>query len=269
MDGPDFGNKLLSYLDNLIRTSLLPIPPGFKPPKEPTKRPLMNWGFPLQMSSEEAEHVCAIDLYNLVAACQCHDHSDTCYKYCDKNDPNKTCQFQLDEHNVMAASSVNNETGIVILQHLDGLVNNFNPTVLEAMRCNIDIKFIGSSEDTKALIFYITDYVTKSPLKAHMSYVALEHAMKSFHSTEDIGNKTAEIVKRLLCKCTFSLTSNQELSAPQVASYLLGHKDNYTSHEYSNLYWPSFKRYVDGQLLSPECFPHTEPITSDPMHDED
>ena len=262
-DGPQFGDKLLRYLDDLIRTSLPPVPSGFRPPEKPTKRPLTHRGFPLELTPEEAERFRAVDLYELVAACQRHSHSDTCYKYCKKNDPHKICRFQLDADNTVPRSSFDRSTGIVVLQHLDGMVNNYNPTVIEAMRCNMDLKFVGSGDDAKALIFYITDYVTKSPLKAHVSYSALEHAMKKFHSSENPGTNTAEIAKRLLRKCAFSLTSNQELSAPQVASYLLGHSDNYTSHQYANLYWPSFERYVESQLPSPECTVDCERGVSD------
>lgn len=277
-DGPEFGQKLLRYLEDLIHTSLPSTPSTFQPPETATKRPLTNRGFPLNLNSSEATDVRAIDLYNIVAACQQHSHSDTCYKYCDKRDPNKTCRFELDENNTTPLSSIDNATGIVVLQHLDRLVNNFNPTMIEAMRCNMDLKFIGSGDNAKALIFYITDYVTKSPLKAHVSYSALEHAMKKFHLVDDPADDIAEVAKRLLRKCAFSLTSNQELSAQQVASYLLGHSDNYTSHQFANLYWPSFERYVNQQMPSPKCFVYNNPIerpecsdnpTSESLDDDD
>ena len=267
-DGAEFGKRLLVYLEDLIHTSIPPIPPGCRSTDNSSKRPLTNRGFPLHMSSAEAERVRALDLYNVVSACQRHMHSDTCYKYCDKNDPNKTCRFELEENNVTPESSIDNATGVIVLQHLDGLVNNFNPTVIEAMRCNMDLKFIGTGDDAKALIFYITDYVTKSPLKAHVSYSALEHAMKKFHSMENLGDDTADVAKRLLRKCAFSLTSNQELSGQQVASYLLGYTDNYTSHQFCNLYWPSFERYIDNQLPSPECFVHSEQAPPDDTYDD-
>ncbi|KAJ7786845.1 hypothetical protein B0H14DRAFT_2166304, partial [Mycena olivaceomarginata] len=53
------------------------------------------------------------------------------------------------------------ETGEMNLRCLDGLVNNFNATILEAMHCNMDIKFIGSGTSAKGILYYITDYITR------------------------------------------------------------------------------------------------------------
>jgi len=47
----------------------------------------------------------------------------------------------------------------------DELGNNSNPFVLAALRCNMDIKFISSGSGGKAMIYYVTNYMTKSQLK--------------------------------------------------------------------------------------------------------
>jgi hypothetical protein len=44
--------------------------------------------------------------------------------------------------------------------------NNFNETMIEAIRNNMDIKFIGSGSTAKAILYYITDYITKTQLQA-------------------------------------------------------------------------------------------------------
>ena len=56
------------------------------------------------------------------------------------------------------------------MQKLDGMVNNFNAVMLRAGRCNMDIKFIGSGGLAKAALYYITDYISKAQLKAHVAY---------------------------------------------------------------------------------------------------
>ena len=45
-----------------------------------------------------------------------------------------------------------------------------------------------------------------------------------------------------------------ELSAQQVASYLMDYEDHFTSHEYRNLYWTSFEAFINKQDPSPECY---------------
>ncbi len=74
------------------------------------------------------------------------------------------------------------------MRYLDGLVNNFNSTILETMRCNMDIQFMGSEPSTKAVIYYITDYITKAQLKAHVAYAALELAVKKLEEIDITDN---------------------------------------------------------------------------------
>ena len=61
---------------------------------------------------------------------------------------------------------------------MDGLVDNFNATIIEAVRCNMDIKFIGSGASAKGIRYNITDYITKSQLKTHVAFAMLELAVK-------------------------------------------------------------------------------------------
>jgi hypothetical protein len=49
------------------------------------------------------------------------------------------------------------------------------------------------------------------------------------------------------------MISHQELSGPQVCSYLLDLEDHFTSHSFNNLYWTSFEKYIKAENPSPEC----------------
>ncbi len=117
------------------------------------------------------------DLRNLVIDCQIHKHRKTCFKYCPPPLP-KVCCFDLDVSNVNTETYFDYEKGEICLRCLDGLVNNFNATILRAVRCNMDIKFIGSGAPAKAVLYYITDYITKSQLKTLVAYAALELLVK-------------------------------------------------------------------------------------------
>lgn len=111
------------------------------------------------------------DLHHLAEQCQCHSHWSTCYKYC-KDSEKKECRFDLDERHCLLDTVVDPDTGEIDLRRLDGMVNNFNDTILAAIRCNMDIKFVGSGESAKAILYYITDYISKAQLKAHVAYAA-------------------------------------------------------------------------------------------------
>ena len=94
------------------------------------------------------------DLHHLAKQCQSHTHSATCYKYWTPEP--KECCFDLDENSAQLQSSFNSDTGEICLRCLDGLVNNFNATILEAVRCNMDIKFIGSGALAKAILSLVS-----------------------------------------------------------------------------------------------------------------
>ncbi|KAI9059342.1 hypothetical protein FKP32DRAFT_1614245 [Trametes sanguinea] len=224
----EFGQRLIQYLDEVISTNV----------------PYADEGDHVKGTEEDNEQFRRDDLRHLVEKNQRHKHTATCYKYCKVGE--HVCRFDLDEANVTPESSIDYETGELTLRILDGLINNYNATILEAMRCNMDIQFIGTGGEAKAVLYYITDYITKSPLKAHVAYAALETAMKKL-SSGDANHDLAQTEKsrRLLQKTAFSILANQELSAQQVASYLLDFEDHFTSHRFANLYWRSFENYID------------------------
>ena len=54
------------------------------------------------------------------------------------------------------------DTGEIDVRQLDGMVNNFNKTILATIHYNMDIKFISSGESAKAILYYIMDYISKA-----------------------------------------------------------------------------------------------------------
>lgn len=170
------------------------------------------------------------DLRNIAFELQCHSHTRTYYKYSTSGE--KVCQFNLDKANVTPATSFDKETGSLTMHHLDGMVNNHNPTTAVATCCNGDIKFMASGAAVKSVLFYITDYITKSQLKSHVSFSALEVALKKLGDCDPTDTDTELRAKKMLQKCVYSIISHQELSGQQVAAYLKGYGDNYSSHKY-------------------------------------
>ena len=156
-----------------------------------------------------AEHT--KDLHHLAEQCQHHSHRSTCYKYC-KSSEKKECQFDLDEHHCLSESVVDPDTGEIDVRQLDGMVNNFNKTILATIRCNMDIKFIGSGESAKAILYYITDYISKAQLKAHVAYAALEMAVRKLGEYNPLDDELTIRAKRMLQKCAHSMIAHQELS---------------------------------------------------------
>ena len=104
------------------------------------------------------------------------------------------------------------------------------------------------------MLFYITDYITKTQLKSHVSFSALEAALKRLGNPDPTDTDIELRAKKMLQKCVYSIISHQELSGQQVAAYLKGYGDHYSSHKYQNLYWTAFEKSINADDPSPECY---------------
>lgn len=254
--GGAFEQRLIAYLNHSIQSSI-PSCDG-NPPPDPLDsfHPCLTRGPVRRTNETDADYNqrCSKDLSALAEACQRHSHKATCYKSWKGPPHEKKCRFELDESNTVGCTTVNAETGELNMAKVDGMVNNFNSAMLRAVRCNMDIKFIGSGSLAKAALYYITDYISKAQLKAHVAFAALETAMRKMGEPDNNDDDVASRAKKLLIKCANALVGLQELSAPQVASYVLDLEDHFTSHDFRHLYWPSFESYINRQLPSPECY---------------
>jgi hypothetical protein len=96
---------------------------------------------------------------------------------------------------------VDSETGEIDLKQLDRMVNNFNDMILAAIHCNMDIKSVGSGESAKAILYYITDYISKAQLKTHVAYAMLEIAVRKLGEYNPWDDEPTIRAKRMLQKC--------------------------------------------------------------------
>lgn len=253
----EFCERLLAYLDDSISTEIPKDPDADLVVPSTLHHPCSVRGIdsvfginPGRVADGPVDAKTALnahqkDLHHLAKKCQEHKHSDTCYKYWKGYPHPLECRFDLHECNYNETSTINPETGALELRCLDGLVNNFNATMLEALRCNMDIQFIGSGPEAKAILYYITNYISKAQLKTHVAFAALELAVKKLAEYNEVDDEQTIRAKRLLQKCAHAMISHQEISAQMVCSYLLDLGDHYTSHEYNNLYWHSFEGFIE------------------------
>ena len=204
---------------------------------------------PIQKKEKESEGSYAErrhkDLFNLAKQCQMHVHNAGCYKNWKGPPAEKLCRFRLDESKRNDHTKIDRSTGEILGQCLDGMVNPFNGPMLEILRCNMDLKFIGSGCSAHAVLYYITDYISKTQLKTHVAYNVLELAIRRLNQYDGVDREDPNYrAKRVLLKCANAVISKQELSAQQIASYLLGNGDFYSSHQFREVYWKSYVSYI-------------------------
>lgn len=259
MDAHDiaFRQHFTAHVEDLIHNETPPLPQPDVAVLSDDHNPCTVRGVPLHDAANSTPAHRAKDLRNVVIECQTHEHRATCWKFWKGPGYPKECRFQLDESSVIPASYVDPKSGEFTLRRVEGMINNYNPLTLQALRNNMDIKYIASGNSAKAAMFYITDYISKGQLKTHVALSALQAAMTKVEAIDThgdtLGLEPVARGKRVLQKCAYEMLSRQELSAPQVASYLMDFGDHYASHSFRCLFWTAAERFVDECIPSPEC----------------
>ncbi|TDL19359.1 hypothetical protein BD410DRAFT_691197, partial [Rickenella mellea] len=238
----DFKDRLLAFIDDTIQTEIPPDPGDDVDTQARRHHPCSVRGPSLDTEANEER---LKDIHLLASRCQRHRHTSTCYKYCSAKSVEKECRFNLDSSHYAPETTMDMSTGELHYKVIDGMVNNFCKTILEAVRCNMDIKFIGSGQSAKGILYYITDYISKAQLKSHVAYSVLAAAVKKMQLVDENDDSNTTKAKRMLVKCANALIAKQELSAPQVASYLMSYEDHFTSHSFRPLYYTSFETHVE------------------------
>ena len=172
------------------------------------------------------QHIKIQDIKWLVTQLNTHKHTSTCYKYA-KNMERKTCRMRMPRSHPM--------------------INNFNQYLICACRCNMDIKFIWSGTDAKALVYYCTDYITKTNLSFHDTFSLVQKAIET-SDNQTTSENSIEKARKLVLRCYNSLASQQELSGTQVIAYLMDSGDHYTGHTFVNIFLIGIERYLQNEL---------------------
>lgn len=167
------------------------------------------------------------------------------------------------------------ESGAILHRQTHPRINAYHDILIMLLKSNIDISFIGSGPAAKALIYYITDYITKSGLPTHVAFSALQVVIQKVRAaTQEAENsENPEAVldagkqgRTLLTKACNALIGQQELSGQQVAMHLLGladgEGDHYKSHDFRTLHWAAFRGWLRNELrtLDPPATPVVDPL---------
>jgi hypothetical protein len=135
------------------------------------------------------------------------------------------------------------------------------------MRGNTDVTNIRSGTALKAVVLYISDYITKVSLKTHVMFDIIRCVLQD--NVEILGSSDSdkEKTRRLMTKVVNSLNVKMELGAPMVAMYLLENPDHYASHRFTPFYWSAFTKEVE-KAWSSDVPPDTNVDNMDSEVDE-
>lgn len=270
---PGFKDAVFEWLDDIIATSIpgtadVVVPETDARPALPKDEPDPRSFLAPQAADFDDidEFYAASDEYlsKLVIRTNWHVHSDTCWKKLKKGEARDDAHCRLGmDGSTRATAELDSDSGSILYRRLHPRINNYNPTTIHALQCNMDIKHIGSGEGAKACLYYVTDYITKFSLPVHSGLAALSYAIKRNNEKFDGATwATAETKeKSLLTKSVNAMMARMEISHQQVMSYLVGGGDHYSSHTFRNLYWGEVDRYIrklDQQRDGSEAQPSEE-----------
>ncbi|GAW00963.1 ATP-dependent DNA helicase PIF1 [Lentinula edodes] len=129
-----------------------------------------------------------------------------------------------------------NEKGEWGMKRLNPYLNGFNPTILETIFCNNDVKLITNGAETQDSVWYFSAYQTKKKKRSNNTSAIVAKRF-AFHNVQEKANKEdKDVHKRLITRCATALNREQEFSASEVVSYLMGWGDRYISHQFVPIY---------------------------------
>ncbi len=254
-----YKSHMFAWLESIIKSELLGTtelvtePPGEALPRPPFRDLPGNLHPGVRappsittMSPDAFREQYSTFVNELVQCYNWHEHTETCWKYLRSNQSrsDENCRMRMDGK-TRAETTLDADTMSIQLRRLHPRIANYNDLVMFVTQANMDVKHIGSGEGAKALIYYVTDYITKSSLPTHLGLAALMYAINAtdarygraadWGNTQDIGALTIVVN---------SMLSRQEISHAQVMSHIVGGGDHYKSHTFRLLYYRTFERLV-------------------------
>lgn len=174
-----------------------------------------------------------------------------------------TARFPRD---VFMQSSVDPKTGHLNIRKRESAVNDVTPAVTVAHGCNTDSRCLLSGTSVKAVVGYVTDYISKGWLKTHQvfqtTYDSFSKNQAMLDGSED--SKQVDGARRMVMKVVNSLSSKMEIGAPMAALFLLELPDHYTSHQFVPFYWKNYMNFVQGQWAALTDFAEMYEATAGP-----
>lgn len=180
-------------------------------------------------------------------------HSCTKFTNTDKRScmKNGKCKARFPRE-IYSETQVDPATGALHIKKGKPWINTFTPIVTFLYRCNTDVTSLLSGTAIKAIVAYVSDYISKPGLK---TYSIFDTIRSVYDRQSNVLNSTAshkEKARKIMTSIINSLTAKLEIGSPFASLYLLGNPDHYKSHQLVVVYWKNFVREVSS-FWSSKC----------------
>ena len=135
-------------------------------------------------------------------------------------------------------TQVDEETGAIRFAKREPWINTYHPVLSHVLRCNTDVTCLLSGTQVKAIMAYVTDYVTKSKLTTESFFDTVRAVLdKNSDFLTDVGSDKAAAARTVIVKVVNALSASAETGGPAVCAYLLGQPDHYTDRKFKVFHW--------------------------------
>ncbi|KAI4294442.1 hypothetical protein K525DRAFT_153172, partial [Schizophyllum commune Loenen D] len=144
----------------------------------------------------------------------------------------------------VSKSYVDRVTGAIYLVKKEVMMNCITPLLTYLTRGNTDTTSLQSGTSMKAVILYVSDYITKCSLKTYHIMSCIKAVFERNAPTFEGSKKDGASARKLMMQMVNALAPRMEIGSPMAASYILGMPDHYKSHEYVVFWWKSYVNRV-------------------------
>jgi len=233
---PEFLLKFENYLDFIVKASI----PEISPEVEEN----LPADFPSYPLPQNFDQLFPASVARAVKKYQQHKCTGTCHKYVSGRE---NCRFGFgDSGKKLVEKTVVKSDGSFEIARNSPFTNQFNPSILTCIKSNMDIKFISTVRDSRALSFYITYYITKNTSSTNNLISVIGRVVQKFRETlvdPNVNEKEktdAEKAVSSLIRCLNKMNVLGDQSGPETACHLLDIPNHFTSAKFSKIFVGSF-----------------------------
>ncbi|KAL1750608.1 hypothetical protein FB107DRAFT_177916, partial [Schizophyllum commune] len=144
----------------------------------------------------------------------------------------------------ISKSYVDRITGAIHVVKKEVMMNSVTPVLTYLTRGNTDTTSLQSGTSMKAIVMYVSDYITKCSLKTYHIMSCIKSVFERNAPMFEGTDQDRASARRLMVQMVNALAPRMEIGSPMASSYLLGMPDHYKSHEFVVFWWKSFVNRV-------------------------
>src|ERR1700676_4287226 len=120
------------------------------------------------------------------------------------------------------------------------MLNTVTAEVTYLIHSNTDITSLLSGTAIKAVVAYVSDYISKPALKTYLIFEAVKSVFD--RNSEMLGGSLdqKEKARILLTQIVNNLTYKMQIGGPMASMYPLKNPDHYTNHKFHNFLLAKF-----------------------------